>query len=201
MTRRLLFFSLLSCAAFAHHLEEVGSYLHVTLSPSGATVEYTAVVSRGVAATQWMEMDADGDGRISAPEEQRYTNLLAPSLADYLTLELAGRAAPFHLVSAALAVPGDATAAARFTLRAVLAAEWGTHPSGRCTGRIKNENFNGYFGNSALWLHAADDVQILAVDKQPLEPLPAAAWRQLFLATTLPIDQRLAEFTAVFPGN
>ena len=122
--KRMLFITVISCllicTACAHHLEEVGTYLHLTLSPQGATAEMVAHVSLSVAQTQLAVIDQDGDGAISISESSAFIASVRPTFPRGLRMEVDAKAAPFSVQSATLAIPGNSASAKSFRITATV---------------------------------------------------------------------------------
>lgn len=79
--------------AAAHVLDEYVEAAQITLAPNGARVELRLVPGVEVADRIFALIDVDGDGQISAAEEQAYARRVLQDIA----LEVDGRRAPLAL--------------------------------------------------------------------------------------------------------
>jgi hypothetical protein len=95
--RRLLFCLLWACALHitvsAHVLDQYLQVAQIALSPGGARVELRLIPGVQVADRVFALIDSDGDGQISAAEEQTYARRVLQDIA----LEVDGRRAPLAL--------------------------------------------------------------------------------------------------------
>jgi hypothetical protein len=183
-----------SCAASAHHLEEVGTYLHLTLSPQGATAEMTAIVSLSVAQTQLSMIDQNGNGKISRSEVSAFVSSMKSSFSRGLRMEIEGKDAPFTVQSASVAVPGNSATATTFRISATLVASWPEPLHGPVRATLRNDNFAFYFGNSMIWLHSVGGVKIDETVYQPYREESATDWRMLLGAVRQSVLQRIVKF-------
>jgi nickel/cobalt exporter len=151
--------------AAAHVLDEYVEAAQITLAPNGARVELRLVPGVEVADRIFALIDVDGDGQISAAEEQAYARRVLQDIA----LEVDGRRAPLALTGVEFPSRREMNEGTG-AIRLDLAAEAALSTAGEHQLSFRNDHLPelGVYLVNAL-VPATNEIKISRQERDPLQ--------------------------------